>query len=148
MSGRDSGLQRFRVSGFLGPRLEQKGLRLAEIVRQAGLPSGFFGQEKIFVSTEEFFALWRAIAAVSDDPEIGLTLGVEGACTQQYDPTAIAALCSQSFRDAVERMARYKQLTCPEDPRIGVRGREQRWRPQRHQAHPALELDPRVGGGR
>jgi AraC-like DNA-binding protein len=98
--------------------LEQKGLRLAEIVRQAGLPSGFFGQEKIFVSTEEFFALWRAIAAVSDDPEIGLTLGVEGACTQQYDPTAIAALCSQSFRDAVERMARYKQLTCPEEIQI------------------------------
>lgn len=37
---------------------------------------------------------------------------------ERYDPAAIAALCSQSFRDALQRMARYKQLTCPEKIRI------------------------------
>jgi AraC-like DNA-binding protein len=117
MSGRDAGNQRFRVSGLLVRRLEEHGLRLAEVSRQAGLPAGFFAQEKIFVSTEELFALWRAIAMVAGDPALGLTLGVE-ACVHNQDPTAIAALCSQSFRDAVERMARYKQLTCPEEIQI------------------------------
>jgi AraC-like DNA-binding protein len=36
---------------------------------------------------------------------------------EQQDPTAIAVLSSQSFGDAIERMARYKQLTCPEEIR-------------------------------
>jgi len=83
----------------------------------AGLPADFFRQEKIFVGTEELFALWRAIAEVSGDPLIGLRLGSESRL-ERYDPSAIAALCSQSFRDAVGRMARYKQLTCPEEIRV------------------------------
>src|SRR6185295_8128432 len=83
---------------------------------RAALPAGFFEQEKIFVSTGELFSLWRAIADASGDPAIGLKLGGE-ACVEHHDPTAIAALCSQSFGDAVQRMARYKQLTCPEEIR-------------------------------
>jgi len=34
---------------------------------------------------------------------------------ERYDPIAIAALYAHSFRDALQRMARYKQLTCPEE---------------------------------
>jgi AraC-like DNA-binding protein len=30
----------------------------------------------------------------------------------------IAAVCSRSFRDALQRIARYKQLTCPEEIRV------------------------------
>jgi AraC-like DNA-binding protein len=33
-------------------------------------------------------------------------------------PSAIAVICSRSFGDALERIARYKQLTCPEEIRI------------------------------
>src|SRR5262245_59343061 len=114
--GRDVATHRFRVSTQLARRLEQHGLRLDEVVQRAALPAGFFAQEKIFVSTGELFALWRAIAAASADPAIGLKLGGE-ACVEHHDPAAIAALCSQSFGDAVVRMARYKQLTCPEEIR-------------------------------
>ena len=112
--GRDVATHRFRVSTQLPRRLEQQGLRLPDVLRQAALPAGFFAQEKIFASTGELFGLWRAIAAVSGDPAIGLHLGSE-ACVEHHDPAAIAALCSQSFGDAVQRMARYKQLTCPEE---------------------------------
>lgn len=35
-----------------------------------------------------------------------------------YNPTEVAAICSRSFRDVLQRMARYKQLTCPEEIRI------------------------------
>src|SRR5262249_54027956 len=34
---------------------------------------------------------------------------------ERYDPIAIAALYARSFADALQRMARYKQLTCPEE---------------------------------
>jgi AraC-like DNA-binding protein len=54
---------------------------------------------------------------VSGDPGIGLALGSEPRF-ERNDPAAIAALCSESFRDALGRMARYKQLTCPEEIRV------------------------------
>lgn len=105
---------RFRVSSLLARKLEEHQLLLPAVLRHAGLPMGFFNQEKIFVTTEELFALWRAIAEVSCDPAIGLKLGTEQRI-ERYGAPAIAALYSQSFRDALQRMARYKQLTCPEE---------------------------------
>lgn len=87
------------------------------MLRAAALPAGFFRQEKILATTEELFALWNAIAQVSGDPGVGLSLGSE-AQLERNDPAAIAALCSESFRDALGRMARYKQLTCPEEIRV------------------------------
>ncbi|HEY5753423.1 MAG TPA: AraC family transcriptional regulator [Chthoniobacterales bacterium] len=110
-------ITRFRVSGLLARKLEEHNVSLAAVLRHAGLPMGFFHQEKILVTTEELFALWRAIAEISGDPAIGLKLGTEQRI-EHYSPAAIAALYSQSFRDALQRMARYKQLTCPEEIRI------------------------------
>jgi AraC-like DNA-binding protein len=108
---------RFRVSGLLARRLEELGVSPLVVLRHAGLPIGLLDQEKILLSTEEMFALHRAIYEVSGDPGIGLKLGTEERI-ERYDPIAIAALYTRSFRDALERMARYKQLTCPEEIRI------------------------------
>src|SRR6266576_4410633 len=114
---------RFRVSSTLPRRLEELGLRQEAVLRQAGLPIGLFNQDKIQVSTEEFFALYRGIADASNDPAIGLKLGTEER-VERYDPVKLAALSARSFRDAVERSSRYKQLTCPEEIRLVERGNE------------------------
>jgi len=114
---------RFRVSSALIRRLEDVGLRPLVVLRQAGLPMGLFDQEKILVTTEELFSLYRGISEVSRDPAIGLKLGTEERI-ERYDPISIAALYARSFRDALQRMARYKQLTCPEEIRIAERGDE------------------------
>ena len=114
---------RFRVSSALIRRLENVGLRPLLVLRQAGLPMGLFDQEKIFVTTEEMFALYRGISEVSRDPAIGLRLATEER-VERYDPVSIAALYAKTFRDALQRMARYKQLTCPEEIRIAERGGE------------------------
>jgi AraC-like DNA-binding protein len=114
---------RFRISSALIRRLEDVGLRPLVVLRQAGLPMGLFDQEKILVTTEEFFAIYRAISEVSRDPAIGLKLGTEER-VERYDPVSIAALYARSFRDALQRMARYKQLTCPEEIRLAERGNE------------------------
>jgi len=82
-----------------------------------------FNQDKIQVSTEEFFALYRGIAEAGNDPGFGLKLGTEER-VEHYDPTKIIALSARSFRDAVERLSRYKQLTCPEEIRLVDRGNE------------------------
>jgi len=114
---------RFRVSSIVSRRLEELGLSPVAVLRHAGLPIGLFEQERILLRTEEMFALYRAIFEVSGDPAIGLKLGTEERM-ERYSPIAIAALYTRSFRDALQRMARYKQLTCPEEIKITERGDE------------------------
>ena len=133
----------FRVRSLLPRRLEELGLSPEGVLRQAGLPMGLFNQEKILVSTDEFFALYRGIAGATDDPGFGLKLGTEDR-VERYDPIRIAALTARSFRDALQRMARYKQLTCPEQIRVLERGNESTvqfvWL-QAHEKEPALLVD-------
>src|SRR6516162_6885642 len=116
-------MNRFRVSSTLPRKLEELGLRPEAALRQADLPMGLFNQEKILVSTEELFALYRGIAEASKDPGFGLKLGNEERI-ERYDPIKIAALSARSFGDALHRMSRYKQLTCPEEIRLVDRGNE------------------------
>ena len=114
---------RFRVSSTLPRKLKELGLSPDVVLRRADLPIGLFKLDRIQVSTEQFFALHRGIAEASNDPAIGLKLGTEER-VERYDPVKLAALSARSFRDAVERSARYKQLTCPEEIRLVERGNE------------------------
>src|SRR5207245_7885629 len=115
--------KQFRVSTTLPQKLKELGLSPDAVLRRAGLPMGLFKMDKILVSTEEFFALHRGIAEASNDPCFGLKLGSEER-VERYDPVKIAAISARSFRDAIERMSRYKQLTCPEEIRVVERGNE------------------------
>jgi AraC-like DNA-binding protein len=109
--------RRFKISGLLPLRLAEQRIPVPTVLQRAELPAGFFQQEKVYATTPQLFALWRAIGEVSDSPAIGLTLGAESR-VERYDPTAIAAVCSRSFRDALDRVARYKRLTCPLEIRV------------------------------
>src|SRR5262245_26950793 len=116
---------RFRVASTLPRTLEERGVRPADVLRQAGLPMALFDQDRILVSTEELFALYRAIGQVSGDPAIGLSIGNEPRL-ERYSPTSLAALSASSFRDALARLGRYKLLTCPEELRVDERAGEAR----------------------
>ena len=115
--------QLFRISSLLAGRLVEHRLSLPALLRLAGLPPGFFQKEKIYATTAELFCFWKAIGEMSEAPGIGLNLGDEPRF-ERYQPSAIAAVCSRSFRDALHRVARYKQLTCPEEIRITTTGSE------------------------
>ena len=114
---------RMRVSGTLGKRLKESKVSPDAVLRQAGLPLGLFQQSKIFLTTDEMFALYNAIEEISGDPGIGLKLGSDER-PEHYSAIAIAALYTRSFRDAMERIARYKRLTGPQEIRIAERGKE------------------------
>jgi len=136
-------VNRFRISNTLARRLDDRGLSPSTVLRCAGLPIGLFSQDKVLLTTEEFFALYRGIAEVSRDPAIGLKLGTEDRI-ERYDPIAIAAVCTRSFRDAIDRIGRYKQLTCPEKIALVERGNESAvhftWL-LAHEEEPALLVD-------
>jgi hypothetical protein len=51
---------RLKVSSLLARRLEEHQVSLPALLQRVGLPAGFFQQEKIYVTTAELFALWRA----------------------------------------------------------------------------------------
>jgi AraC-like DNA-binding protein len=87
---------------------------VSAVLQRAGLPPGLLDQPRILVTTEELFAFWRGIGEVSSDRAIGLELGTE-AKPEHFDPIALAALSTGSFGEAMRQIARYKQLTCPEE---------------------------------
>ena len=115
--------KQFRVSTTLPRKLKELGLSPEAALRLAGLPMGLFNADKILVSTEEFFALYRGIAEASNEPGFGLKLGTEERL-ERYDPVKIAAISARTLRDAIGRVSRYKQLTCPEEIRVLERGNE------------------------
>jgi AraC-like DNA-binding protein len=106
--------KQFRFSGSTFSRLEELGVRANAVLHRAGLPQSYASQPRVLLNTEELFALWRAIGEVSANPAIGLLLGAESKI-ERFHPVSLAALSTENFGAAVERMARYKQLTCPEE---------------------------------
>ena len=106
----------FRFSGSNFSKLEELGVRASAVLRRAGLPQGYVNQPRVLLKTDELFALWRAMGEVSTNPAIGLLLGTENK-TERLNPVSLAALSTETFGAAVGQMARYKQLTCPEEIR-------------------------------
>src|SRR5438309_6240840 len=104
----------FRFSGTTFSKLEALGVRPSDVLRRAGLPQGFLDQPRVLLKTEELFALWRAIGESGTNRTIGLLLGTENK-TERFHPVGLAALSSENFGSAIDQMARYKQLTCPEE---------------------------------
>jgi AraC-like DNA-binding protein len=104
----------FHVSGSTFLKLEESGVRTAAVLRRARLSQGFINQPRVLLNTEELFALWRAVGEVSTNPAIGLLLGTESK-TERFHPMGLAALTTENFGSAIDQMARYKQLTCPEE---------------------------------
>ncbi|MGC1548978.1 MAG: AraC family transcriptional regulator [Rhodanobacter sp.] len=98
-------------------RLSALGLDVPAILQRAGLSTDLIQQPRAALGTAQFFALWQAIEAMSNDPALGLRLG-DGTRTKTYDVVTLAALHSATLGEALQTLARYKRLTCPEE--IGI----------------------------
>src|SRR2546425_4314152 len=108
---------RLRISRNWAHRFAEQKIAVPMLLRRAGLPPGLFQPEKVYVTTAELFALWRTVGEMSSDPGIGMKLGAETRLERSH-PAAIAVMCSRTFADALERLGRYKKLTCPEEIRV------------------------------
>lgn len=114
---------RFQITKAWAQRFAAEKIAVPTLLRRAGLPATLFQQEKIYVTTAEVFALWRSVAEMSPNPGFGLKLGTELRFERSH-PVAIAGVCSRTFGDALQRLARYKQLTCPEEIRVHRKAQE------------------------
>jgi len=104
---------KLKVPDALWEGVKRVGLDRAEVVRRAALPLNVL-RDDTPILTAQFFALWRAIETVSEDATIGLRIasGLDGAVM----PLAfVAAQHARDFRDALNRVARFKRLCAPEE---------------------------------
>jgi len=95
-------------------RMTASGLDVPAVLTRAGLSLELMAQPRPVVSTAQFFAFWHAVETVCHDPSLGLRLG-DGTRTEIYDMVTAAALHAGTLGKALDKLARYKRLTCPED---------------------------------
>ncbi|MFF2886133.1 AraC family transcriptional regulator ligand-binding domain-containing protein [Paenibacillus sp. NPDC057967] len=98
-----------------------EGVRLAgiaahDIARKAGLPLTIIHEP--VVTTAQYFAIWQAYSDLIGDPAEGIIKLATSFETAKYPPTVLATYHARDYRDALHRMARYKQLCPPESLRI------------------------------
>ena len=109
-------------------KLRAAGLDVDTILRRAKLPRSRFSVPKPPGTTGEFFALWRAVEAVSGhDPGLGLRIGV-AALPDDENVVSLVAMHSATLGEGLHRLARYKRLVCPERISIDVKRGEARLR--------------------
>lgn len=105
---------------FWGAGLRALGLSAGDLVRQARLPLAVL-TDQVALNTRQYFALWQAIDDLTGNAAIGIKL-VTVLPAGQLPPSLLAAYHARDYRDALQRVARYKQLCAPERLRLSEEG--------------------------
>lgn len=103
---------RIKVPTGLWLGLQNMGVSAADLLRQARLPLAVFTHQGA-INTRQYFALWQAMHDVTGDSAIGIKLP-SFLPAEKLPPSLIDAYHARDFRDALQRMARYKRLCVPE----------------------------------
>lgn len=88
------------------------GLNINEILKTADLPRDIFSHNDIYLSVDEYFNLWKAIEALSDNDSLPLIVG-KTASPESFNPVFLAALSSPNLNIAMDRISKYKKLVGP-----------------------------------
>ncbi|GAA5116558.1 AraC family transcriptional regulator ligand-binding domain-containing protein [Luteolibacter yonseiensis] len=99
---------RIKLPNVFWAGLKSIGITPAILIRRCNLPPTVHREESV-VTTTQFFAIFRAIRELADDPSMGWKF-MSQVETDQFHPTLLAALHARTYRDSIERLARYKRL--------------------------------------
>lgn len=103
---------KYALDPGLRAMLTDLGLSPARVLRRAGLRLDILAGGPVWLSQEQFFALWEAIEVEADDPN--LPLRIEDAFAPEvFGAPIFAALMSPDFNTAATRIATYKKLIGP-----------------------------------
>lgn len=105
--------------------VERASIPPAALLRQARLSATLHVSDDTWVTTEQYFALWRALEDLSRNPAIGITMAVE-TDTSLHPPATMSAFFARDFRDGLVRLARFKRLCTPEELSLSEKGSEAR----------------------
>lgn len=99
--------------------LKDLGMVPEHVLRRASLPADLLSRGEQRLSTAEYCRFWLAMEEESPEPAFGLRI-VEYLSVESFDPPLFAALCSANMMQAVQRLAKYKQLMAPMELEIGI----------------------------
>lgn len=114
---------RFRMPAAFWRAAGNMGLPAAALLRQARLPANLHVAPETWLTTAQYFALWRAVESLSQDPAIGLQM-VAQTENAAHAPSTMAAFFARDFRDGLHRLARFKHLCTPETLEVTESGGE------------------------
>ncbi|CAM3828945.1 AraC family transcriptional regulator [Aeromicrobium ponti] len=113
-------LTRIKMPAGFWTGLQQSGISAQEVVRKARMPLTIINEQ--VVTTAQYFAIWQAYSDLVDDIAKGIIKLITVFETAHYPPTVLATYHARDYRDALNRMVRYKQLCPPESLRITEEG--------------------------
>ncbi len=102
----------FRLEPFWRVILREFDLSAESLARRAGLPANLFVSDPVMVDVVGWAALWDALDAEVDEPDLALQLG-DCLTLDMFDPAHFAAFCSQHLHQAATRLQLYKRLLGP-----------------------------------
>ena len=111
---------RIKIPAGFWEGLRQLGITANDVVQQAQLPLNILTAP--VVTTAQYLAIWQAYSDIMDDTAKGIIKLATGFKPAQYPPSVLATYHARDYRDALKRMARYKQLCPPEILRINEEG--------------------------
>ncbi|RED59353.1 helix-turn-helix transcriptional regulator [Cohnella lupini] len=100
--------------------LRQLGIAAHDVARKAHLPLTVITEP--VVTTDQYFAIWQAYSELIGDTGQGFIKLATAFETAQYPPSALATFHARDYREALNRMVRYKQLCPPESLSISEEG--------------------------
>lgn len=108
---------RCRVPQAFWRAAERAGLSRSALLRQARLPATLSTSGDFWLTTAQYFALWRAVECLSGNPAIGLAMTLDTE-TSAHPPATLSAFFARDFRDGLVRLARFKRLCTPEQLKV------------------------------
>jgi AraC-like DNA-binding protein len=114
-------LDRIKIPRGFWLGLRHLNIAAHDVVRKAGLPLTIVNEQAL-VTTSQYFALWQAFSEIVDDPAVQIVQLSKDFETAQLPPSVMAPYHARNYRDALNRMARYKQLCSPEQIHIAEEG--------------------------
>ncbi|MWV42561.1 helix-turn-helix domain-containing protein [Paenibacillus sp. HJL G12] len=102
--------------------LRQLGIASHEVARKAGLPLTIVTEPTVNIA--QYYAIWQAYSDLAGDIAQGMIKLATIYEVTKYPPTILATYHARDYRDALHRMARYKQLCPPERLRMIEDGEE------------------------
>lgn len=120
--------------------LIQLGITAQDIASKASLPLSIITESA--VTTTQYFAIWQAYSDLVGDTAEGIIKLATVFETTQYPPTVLATYHAKDYRDALNRMVRYKRMCPPESLHIIEEGElctiELNWQPPEYSGPPLL----------
>ncbi len=107
---------RIKIPAGFWASIRQLGIAPHDVARKARLPLTIITDP--VVTTDQYFAIWQAYSDLIDDTAEGIIKLTTAFETAHYPPAVLATYHARDYRDALKRMARYKQLCPPESLRI------------------------------